>query len=145
MSCGGGHLEFRICTKNIILVEDHTKIIHIIFSICCVVSDKRIFNDDGRTTDDGHQVMAIAHMVLWTRWANEIIEMKHKRRLGLIHKLTVFGQNSTPVGLYFWKLKVLKPYCAPIYSVWQYCVDIKCIPEAHLYIAEWDCIAHLVS
>jgi len=36
-----------------------------------VVSEEKIkiWNVDGRTTDDGRKVMAIAHMTLWVRWA----------------------------------------------------------------------------
>jgi hypothetical protein len=44
-------------------------------SIGLVLSEEKIFEkvyDVRRTDDDGRQVMAIAHMTLWVRWAKNV-------------------------------------------------------------------------
>jgi hypothetical protein len=57
----------------------------------------------------------------------EIKCIKWKRNLGQEHKLTIFYPKFDPCGSLFLKVKILKPYCASTYSVWQYCIEIKCI------------------
>ena len=77
----GCHIEYPTRTKNSNFVEDHPRNIPAKFGS----NRPSGFGEEAwnvkslQTTDDGHQVMAIVHLDLWSRWTNK----KGKKKIDL--------------------------------------------------------------